>query len=220
MRLLATLILLTVSSLAAAQQEKISLFNGKDLNGWVAEGDSTYKDKATGETKPVWSVKDGNLFCDGKGFGFLRFGQREFGDFVFHLEYKLAPRCNSGVGVRTPRYDPAKSEATRPSYASYEIQLIDDAGRAPHKHGTASLYRYVAPAKNLNKPAGEWNVLEVECAGPRIKVRLNGEQVIDFDQTTLKETESKPLRGSVCVQNHGGKVEFRDLWVRELGPRP
>src|SRR5262249_55758258 len=110
----------------AAGQTKgpvIELFNGKDLDGWVAEGVKDYKDGD--QVKPVWSVKDGKIFCDGKGFGFLRYAPREFADFALHVEYRMvkagAP-CNSGVGIRTVPFDPKKSTATRPSYACYEIQ--------------------------------------------------------------------------------------------------
>src|SRR2546430_11914413 len=88
----------------------IELFNGKDLDGWVAEGAKDYKDGD--QVRPVWSVKDGNLYCDGKGFGFLRYAKREFADFALHVEYRMTHKdkpCNSGVGIRTVPYDPKKS---------------------------------------------------------------------------------------------------------------
>jgi hypothetical protein len=190
------------------------MFNGKDLDGWVAEGAKELKDGD--RLKPVWSVRDGVILCEGKGFGFLRYAKQEFADFHFHLEYKLKAKANSGVGIRTVPFDPKRSKDTRPSYACYEIQLIDDAGKPPTKHSNGSLYRFVAPSVNANKPAGEWNALDIECRGPRIRIALNEQSIIDFDQTTLEQVKNNRLHGSLCLQNHGGTVEFRDLWVRPL----
>lgn len=209
------LLILGVLVLGMTPQESPALFNGKDLDGWIAEGVSTFE--KDGKVYPVWSVKDGNLLCSGKGFGFLRYARREFSDFVFHVEFRMAARCNSGLGIRTGAFDPARSRATRPSFYSYEIQLLDDAGKPPSTHSTGSLYRYVAPSKNPMRPAGEWNSMDVECAGPRIRVTLNGERIIDVDQNSIPELRGKPRRGYVCLQNHGGRIEFRSVLVREIG---
>jgi hypothetical protein len=206
--------LLLLSTIHAGENDgKITLFNGKDLDGWVAEGAKEYK--AGDKVIPVWTVKDGLLHCDGKGFGFLRYGKQEFADFHFHLEYRMQAKCNSGVGIRTPVYDPKRSTETRPSMASYEIQLIDDFGKKPDKHSNGSLYRYVAPLSNPSKAPGEWNVLDIECTGTKILIRLNKEKIIDFDQSSDEKLKKNPLKGYVCVQNHGGKIDFRNLWVRE-----
>lgn len=195
------------------------LFNGKDLDGWTVEGKGEYVDKSSGKTLPIWSVKDGNLYCDGNGYGFLRYNKQEFGDFGLTVDYRMiSPKktCNSGIGIRTVPYDPKRGTETRPAGASYEIQLLDDAGTPPSKGGNASLYQHVAPKVNAAKPSPEWNTLEITCVGPQIKIRLNGELVIDYDQTTNDKTKDKPLKGYICLQNHGGKLEFRNLRVQEL----
>src|SRR4051794_1739003 len=101
-----TALLLSALLFWANPQDSLPLFNGRDLDGWVAEGVSTYE--KDGKIYPVWTVKDGNLLCTGKGFGFLRYGRREFADFAFHVEFRMAPRCNSGLGVRTGPFDPAR----------------------------------------------------------------------------------------------------------------
>lgn len=222
MRALLALTLCSILGLVArAQDSKVVLFNGKDLNGWVAEGARDYKDKKSGELRSVWQVaKEGTITCDGSGFGFLRYHERRFADFHFHVEYRMtAKKCNSGIGIRTTVFDPAKSTATRPSYASYEIQLLDDAGKPPTKHSTGSLYRYVAPGSNPGKDVGEWNVMDIECVGPRIRITFNGVKTIDVDQSTIAELKDKPLEGYLCLQNHGGKLEFRNLWVRDLAAK-
>jgi hypothetical protein len=208
---------LLITLLALGDQPgSLSLFNGKDLDGWVAEGASTLE--RDGRTVPVWTVKDGNILCTGKGFGFLRYTRREFADFVLHAEFRMAPRCNSGLGIRTGPFDPDRSRATRPSFYSYEIQLFDDAGKPPSLHSTGSLYRYVAPRANPIRPAGEWNRIEIQCVGPKIGVSLNGERLIDVDQDADPRLRDKPRKGFICLQNHGGTIEFRSLGVEEIGP--
>ena len=142
------------------------LFDGKSLDGWVVEG------PAKGKTgRPMWSVEDGRIACLGEGFGFLRYDRRQFSDFTLVVEYRFTPtqgansQGNSGLGIRTGRFDPGRSRETRPSYAAYEVQLLDDAGSSPSAHGTGSLYRYKSPTANPARPAPEWNTIEVECAG-------------------------------------------------------
>ena len=199
---------------AQKQDDWIEMFNGKDLTGWVAEGIKEFKDKED-QTKPVWSVQNGLLRCDGKGFGFLRF-ETEVDDFTYHLEFRMGKDCNSGIGIRHLKYDMARSTATRPSYSGYEIQLLDDAAKDASKTSTASLYRYVAPTANTVKPAGEWNSIDIECIGPKIRVTLNGKLIQDVDQSQIEEIKSKPLKGYVSVQNHGKQIEFKNLKLRKI----
>jgi hypothetical protein len=198
----------------AQAQEFRDLFNGKDLDGWVAEGNKEYKEND--QVKPVWTVRDGLLSCAGKGYGFLRYDKKVFHDFVLHVEYRMAPKCNSGIGIRTIAFDPRMSEETRPSYFCYEIQLLDDAGKKPTEHGSGSLYRYVAPKVNAVKPAPEWNTIDIECIGPRIRITINDQEVIDVDQSKIDKLKNKPKRGYVCLQNHGGQIDFRNIRIREI----
>jgi hypothetical protein len=197
----------------------IQLFNGKDLTGWVAEP-PTYKDKQTGLTHPMWEVKDGLLVSPGKAFGFLRYDKAQFADFHLHVEYRLAVKGNSGIGIRTGVFDPKKSTATRPSYAAYEVQLLDDAGKPADKHSSGSLYRYVAPKVNAVKPAREWNTVDIECIGPRIRITINDQLVQDVDQSAIDEIKNKPLKGYVCLQSHSNQVEFRKIWIQDKKPSP
>ena len=131
---------------------------------------------------PVWAVVDGNIVCTGKGFGFLRYGRREFDDFAFHVEFRMEKGCNSGIGIRTRPFDAARSRATRPSLYSYEIQFIDDAGKPPTVHSSGSLYRYVAPSKNRDQTGGAVEPHRRRVRRHRIKVTLNGELIVDVDQ--------------------------------------
>jgi len=200
---------------AAERADKtISPFNGKDLSGWVVEGTSTTE--KNGQKTPNWFVEDGEIRCAGKGFGFLRY-DKPFGDFRFTLEYKLAKNGNSGVGIRGVKYN-GKAE-TRPSFASYELQILDDGGKQPGTHATMSLYRYVAPKVSAAKAADEWNAVEIECRGSHIRATLNGKLVQDVDQATIEEIKAKPLSGYISLQCHGSAVAFRNLKVVDLAAK-
>jgi hypothetical protein len=199
---------------AAPTPEKegfVDLFNGKDLTGWVPEGVSSVKTKEG--SRPIWTVKDGLLVCDGWGFGFLRF-DKKVSDFALHVEYRMSAKCNSGVGIRGVKFTgPSK---TRPSFSAYEIQIFDDAGVAPSTKGTGALYRYVAPLSNPVKAGPEWNAMDVECRGPHIRIWLNGQLIQDVDQRKIPEIKDKPLSGYVSLQNHGRFVAFRAVRLKEL----
>lgn len=209
--LLCVLMVVSAPAFAADFQP---LFNGKSLDGWVVEGDE--KAMKNEKSEPTWRVEQAMIVCEGKGFGFLRYEKQEFGDFELHVEYRLATGGNSGIGIRTGAFDPKKSTASRPSYFAYEVQLLDDAGKPANKNSTASLYRYVAPTENASKPAGEWNAIDIACTGPKIKITLNGKPVMDADQSTIPEIKNKPLKGSICLQLHSTKAEFREIKAREL----
>ena len=220
-------VLLTLVSPAAGPDDQFrDLFDGQSLEGWVVEGPA--KNKAG---QMMWSVTDGRIACLGEGFGFLRYDRRQFSDFTLRVEYRFIPasagksQANSGIGIRTGRFDPARSRETRPSYAAFEVQLLDDAGSPPTAHGTGSLYRYKSPSANPARPAPEWNTIEVTCAGPRITIRLNGRLILEADQSELPDVKSKPAaapapkdkprNGYMALQSHSGRVEFRKVQIRE-----
>ncbi|WP_020475087.1 3-keto-disaccharide hydrolase [Zavarzinella formosa] len=219
-RLAAIITLLFIGSISRADEKDgwMELFNGKDFTGWVIDGPKDYKDKADGnKVKPLWTVEEGLIRTTGNGFGFLRY-DKKFDNFVFHVEYRMVKEkdVNSGLGIRTMIFDPKKSLETRPSMYSYEVQLLDDTGAKPNEHGTGSLYRYVAPAKTAHKPAPEWNTVEVECVGPKIRISFNGTETLNFDQSTNPKLKDKPLSGYVCLQTHSKQVEFKNVRLKVL----
>ena len=215
--LAAFLVLGLPAVLRAAEEGFEDLFNGRDFDGWVIESHADSEVHPDG--RPVWSVKNGEIECDGLGFGFLRYAREPFADVTLRMEFRLGKPadgepCNAGIGLRTGAFDRRRSRATRPSLRGYELQLLDDAGSPPSTHSSGSLYRYVAPRENAIRPAGEWNDLEVTLVGPRIRVVLNGRSIQDVDQGSVPQIRSKPLSGFFSLQNHGGPARFRNLRVR------
>lgn len=176
------------------------LFNGRDLTGWVQMhgGEWTIEDGVLiGRNGTNWST---NPEVSGS---WLRTA-RPYGDFELELEYAISPRGNSGIHFRS-------ALEKNPSFTGYEMQIADDAGREARKSGTGALYDVVAPTRNAGKPAGEWNRVRITCQGRRIRVTLNGEQIVDFEG-------NRSTRGYIGLQNHDTRsvVKFRNIRLREL----
>jgi hypothetical protein len=185
-----------------------SLFNGKDLEGW-----KVHNGKADS-----WSAEKGVLFVSGGRGGWLM-TEKEYGDFELRLEFKVPKGGNSGVALRAPR----KGD---PAYEGMEIQILDDFGHKGIKEWqqTGSIYGVVAPKKLATKPVGEWNSYRIVCKGRQVTVELNVEKVVDANlddskDGTLDKREHPGLardKGHIGLQEHGGRVEFRNLYIKEL----
>ena len=190
--------------------EPTPLFNGKDLSNWIITGN-----------EKVWKVEDGVIVCEGGGGGYL-LSKDEYADFTLKCEYRwLKPGTNSGIGLRTPK-------TGNPAYAGMEIQLIDDEGwegvhkfkLADYQH-TGSIYD-VQPAKPAaNKPIGEWNKITITCKGPKVKINVNGETIVDAKLTDYEAKVKthpglKREKGHVGLQSYNTRVEFRNITIEEL----
>ena len=186
-----------------------SLFNGTDLDGW--QGDVTGYEAVDGEIRSRKGV-GGNLLT-----------KREFADFILHFEFRLTPGANNGLGIRAP----AKGDA---AFAGIELQILDDGHEKYAKiqpwqvHG--SIYGVVPAARDCLKPVGEWNTEEVTVQGSKIKVVVNGKQILDTDiapfrdGTPTVDGKDHPglsrTVGHVGFLGHGDEVHFRNIRIREL----
>jgi hypothetical protein len=126
----------------------------------------------------------------------------------------MSKKCNSGFGIRTVKY--TGKTATRPSRAAYEVQVLADAGKKPDIHSSGSLYLHIAPKVNSSLPAGEWNMIDIECRGPKIHIVLNGKVIQDVDQSAIDEIKDKPLSGYFSLQSHSNMIEFRKVQIKEI----
>ncbi len=87
MRALSAILALVAAVFGQSVPEWKSLFNGKDLTGWVNVN--------TGPD--TWRVKDGVLICSGKPHGVIR-TEKEYENFLLHIEWMhTEPGGNSGV---------------------------------------------------------------------------------------------------------------------------
>jgi hypothetical protein len=204
------IVVLAAAAWGAAEPGFEPLFDGKTLNGWILK-------RPVG---PGYIVQDGLLVCPEDGGGNL-FTEREYANFVLRLEYRLSPGGNNGVGIRAPLEGDA-------AYAGMEIQILDDQhekykGRLRPEQHTASIYDVIPARTRYQKPAGEWNEMEIAADGRRIRVRLNGEIVVDAnldivqDPAVLKKHPGLArASGHIGLLGHRTRVEFRNLRIRTL----
>src|ERR1043166_3925100 len=193
---------------APPSSQAASIFDGKTLEGW--EGD----DK-------VWKVVDGAIVggsLEGnKQHEFLT-TKKSYKDFVLKLEYKLMGTegfINSGVQIRSRRTQKPPNEMK-----GYQADI--------GKGYSGSLYDESRRNKTLVKPEpgliekiekpGDWNLYEIRCEGPRVMLKLNGTQTIDYTE----EDKSLEQEGLIGLQIHGGaksQVFFRNITIEELGEK-
>ena len=108
----------------------VSLFNGKDLTGWIGAtqsyGVETIKVKmaGTGEEKEMQVLSCQPPIKDGKpaGGGNL-LTEKEYENFILRFEFCMPENGNNGLGIRTP--SPSVDAAY---HGMCELQLLDDGG--------------------------------------------------------------------------------------------
>ena len=187
----------------------VDLFNGKDLSGWEQVG---------GETQG-WAAEDGILYTTGvEGAGWLSTTE-EYGDFELSLEFRVPVNGNSGVFIRAPREG-------NPAFEGSEIQVLDDYGSEyttlePYQY-TGSVYATVAPSRRVTRPAGEWQKMYIRAEGQQVTVKVNGKETINanLDEHLDKAADHPGLKrssGYIGLQNHGSRLDYRNIRIRKLG---
>ena len=147
------------------------------------------------------------------GMGLFWYSAREFGDFVLELDFMCTDEnTNSGVFLRVPGV-PSSDDYI---YHAFEIQ-INDAGEGIHRTGAA--YDAQAPSHLASHPPGEWNHFKITFVGDRLRVELNGEEVLDWEAEPRGKVEDFPTQGYIGLQNHDDRspVYFRNVYVKEVG---
>jgi len=105
-----------------------------------------------------------------------------------------------------------------------ELPILSDAGKPATTQSTGSVWDVVAPSRNLSKPDGEWNQVEVTLIKRQLSAVWNGQKVLDVNLDDPKNAAlSKRLPyGHIGLQAHasGTPVEFRNIRVRiiKIGP--
>lgn len=179
-----------------------SLFNGKDMAGWKL----TDPNAISG-----WSAVDGVLINDPvqeegkphKHYGNLR-TEAEFEDFNLTLETNVVPQGNSGVYLR----------------GIYEVQVMDSFGMEIDAHHMGGIYSRIAPSAAVEKPAGEWQTMDITLVDRHVTVKLNGTLIIDNQPLqgctggALWSDETRP--GPIYLQGDHAGVKYRNIVLRPV----
>jgi len=206
--LLLTLLLLQSLSFA---EEWTDLFNGKNLDGWTQRGGVAKYTAEDGTIVGTTAPNTPNSFlCT----------EKDYGDFVLEVEFKVHPEMNSGIQFRslsTPDYKDGRVHGYQmeidPSRRGWSGGIYDESRKGwldDHQDNRAARYAY---------KQNEWNKYRLEAIGNRIRTWVNGVPAADLidDQTAS---------GFIALQVHGiGKrtdtmtVRWRNIRIQE-NPKP
>ena len=174
----------------------VPLLNGKDMTGW----------KVMNEKAPnCWSVADGLLSNrvmgpDGKSrHGTNIRTEAEFEDFNLKTDVRVPQGGNSGLYLR----------------GIYEVQVAETYGKPVDSHNMGALYSRITPSVAAERPANEWQTIDITLADRHLTVILNGKTIIDNQPVlgctggALTSDEFKP--GPLYLQGDHTNVDYRNM---------
>ena len=201
-----------------------NLFDGKDLKGWVRRGGKAKYRAVDGAIVGTSVPNTPNTFlCT----------EKDYGDFILELEFKVDAALNSGVQVRSQYVEEGKEVRSAGKTIKggkggrvfgYQVEIDPDVKRGrlwtggiydEGRRGWLNTLEKNEKARKAFVPGG-WNKFRIECRGNSIKTWLNGVAAADLE-------DSVTPRGFIGLQVHGvGKrkepleVRFRNLRIKEL----
>ena len=180
----------------------IDLFNGTNLDGWKPV-----------EPKAIngWHAGQGLLINSQpqeagqphRSFANLR-TVAEFEDFSLHAETRVPTNGNSGIYIR----------------GRDEVQIFDSYGKPLDAHNMGAIYSRICPTAAAEKPAGEWQTVDILYVAQHATVILNGTNIID-NQPVLGPTggalwPEMDRPGPIYLQGDHTGIEYRNLVLRPV----
>ena len=182
-----------------------SLFDGKSLDGWVAN-----------EKPGTFSVTEGCIAVQGPRSHLFYTGpanNHDFKNFELQAEVKTFPKANSGVYFHTQFQEagwPAKG---------YEVQVNNS---HTDWRRTAGLYA-IQDNKTAPAPDETWFTLRIRVDGKHVTTWVNDKVIADYtEEENAPRTPDMAGRllshGTFALQGHdrGSRVLFRNIFVRTL----
>jgi len=162
--------------------------------------------------KQQWHVQesDKTLVCEGDGGHDMLLYEREFGDAIFHAEFRYTKiegktGYNSGIYVRN----------SNDGAIWHQAQIGDHSGgylfgETPGPDGKKKFFTLMNDVKDGRvTPAGEWNTVEITAQGNTVTLWVNG-------ATTCDIKDCGTPKGLVGLEGEGYRIEFRNLKIKEL----
>ena len=188
-----------IKQLPRKSGKQVTLFNGKNLDGWDAYGTER------------WYVEDGLLVCESgpdKQYGYLA-TRNYYDDFDLTLEFKQEADGNSGVFIRSFVEEGAKVNGWQVEVAPKGY----DTGGIYESYGRGWLIQIPDERENILKE-GEWNTMRIRVKGDNVQTWLNGEQMVNINDAKIGAG-----KGRIALQIHDGggiKVVWRNLKLTTL----
>ena len=205
-----------------------TLTDEEKAQGWRLLFDGTSMEHWRGFKKtdvPAgWQVVDGTIHRADKGGDIVT--RDQFDDFELQIEWASTEGGNSGIFFRVSEdYDAVW-------HTGPEMQILNN---DVHKDGetpetrAGSNYALHAPAKEVCRPAGQWNHVRIVADGPHVEYWLNGEKVVAYEvgsedwerrvaasKFAQHENYGRLRSGHIALQDHNDPVWFRNIKIRPL----
>jgi hypothetical protein len=197
---------------APAPSDAIVLFDGSDFSHW--EGD---------QGAPQWTIHEDYMEVKPKS-GYIH-TKEKFGDFQLHVEFAEPTNAddpgNSGVFLQ----------------GIYELQIYNSDDNHIYADGQCgALYGQSPPMANACKKPGQWETFDIifeaarwnvshELVRPAFVTVLQNGVLIQYKQPLLgptghrilgKYSQELPATGPIALQEHGDRVRFRNIWIRNV----
>lgn len=200
-----------ISSLQA--QNWVSLFNGKNLEGWhQLNGAAKYR------------VENGEIIGEtvaNTANSFLATNQT-YGDFILELDFKLDAEMNSGIQIRSESsadYNNGRVHGYQveidPSERAWTGGIYDEARRGwlyPLSYNPAGQHAY---KKN------QWNHFHIECIGNTIRTWVNGIPAASLaDDMTAKGFIALQVHKINDATNAGHTIRWKNIRIQTTGLKP
>jgi len=198
MKVLFSLVLCLLIYNGMFAQKTVSLFNGKNLDGWTNNG--TEK----------WYVEKGELICESgpdKQYGYLS-TNKAYKNFELTLKFKQEANGNSGVFIRS------SIEGTKISGWQVEVAPAGmHTGGIYESYGRGWLIQPTPEDEQWLK-MGKWNTMKILVKGDEVTSILNGHQMV-----SLKDEKIGKGEGFIALQIHDGggiKVRWKKIRIKVL----
>ncbi len=214
----------TPNTLTAKAQKKgwTLLFDGSSFTNWHGYNLTGIPD--------CWIIEDQSLTMTTEGGAESQdiITDKTYKDFAFTAEFKLTIGANSGIIFQVKEDTLYKF----PYETGPEFQVID------HENWPEPLeelqtcganYAMFPPRVKPFKPVGEWNRLLIVVKGNKVTQILNGEVTVEYEKYSDEWTKlrnsgkwadypdyGKYDEGHISLQNHGTKVWYRNIMIKEL----
>ena len=202
---------------ADAPSDALVLFDGSNLDHWKSAKDGR---------QPEWQVRDGYVEVVPKKGDIAT--KKEFGDCQLHIEW-ATPAEVEGVGQ-------GRGNSGVFLMQRYEVQVLDSYQNKTYYHGQAgAIYKQYAPLVNASRPPGQWQTYDIVFKAPkfdeqgrvteraRVTVLHNGVLIQNNVEIFGSTEDKKPAlytahaaKAALQLQNHGDRVRYRNIWIREL----
>lgn len=195
----AATLLLGADAPKEGKTETIKLFNGENLEGWEGHDD-------------LWSVQDGIIVAKNtkpiKVSTYLLTKQK-FSDFRLTATVKLVEsEMHSGIAF-WGRNAPEKGD--KYTYAGHLVMFPSGWGMYD-LFGRNGLPPDGGPAKKVGKQH-DWNDLEILAQGDRVRVAVNGAQVIDWRDPQPERIKEAPIGLQLHSNTVSQEIHFKNLTV-------